>query len=109
MFKPAIRMNQQDFDTINTRLDQGTRLGEQGTRLGEQGTRLGDYMVRDVSLQEAEVNYVSVVERNENGGHQSTLILNGRLSQFDNFKFDWGTKYHGSYITPMFVCAFQMK
>ena len=28
MFKPAIRLSSQDFDAINTRLDQRTRLGD---------------------------------------------------------------------------------
>ena len=45
MFKPAIRLSPQDFDAINTRLDQGTRLG--------------DYMAGDVNARDADVNYVS--------------------------------------------------
>ena len=45
MFKPAIRLSPQDFDAINTRLDQGTRLG--------------DYMARDMNPRDADENYVS--------------------------------------------------
>ena len=45
MFKPAIRLSPQDFDAINTRLDQGTRLG--------------DYMAGELNARDPDVNHVS--------------------------------------------------
>ena len=58
MFKPAIRLSPQDFDAINTRLDQGTRLG--------------DYMAGDMNARDADVNYVSLLS--------DECLLNGRFS-----------------------------
>ena len=53
MFKPAIRLNAQDFDAINTRLDQGTRLG--------------DYMAGELNAQNPDASHVSYTS-GTNGG-----------------------------------------
>ena len=75
MFKPAIRLSSQDFDDINTRLDQGTRLA--------------DYMAGDMNARDANVNYVShtseaspLADRGEGGRDACPSTLGSKFFQF---------------------------
>ena len=53
MFTPAIRLSPQDFDAINTRLDQGTRLG--------------DYMAGELNGRDPDVSHVSYASETSGG------------------------------------------
>ena len=121
MFKPAIRLNQKDFDTINTRLDERSHgtLGDQvtGRISGKEGrrdservvSRTGDYYENRVSEEindwvtdggEISVGMQEQDKMTNRVRSAQNRVLETRKSDFDDFiGYDYQTELHRPHTT----------